>query len=105
MEQILETVIEFVCSQHLNKSVCVGAITSFGNVLLEALYNKILSPYNICEHFFMCPKTSYRDRLKDYVKDVLKDKPATNIPTPTKKSTYTIMHVTDPHIDLEYEEV
>lgn len=53
----------------------------------------------------MCPKTSHREHIQEYVKEVLRDKPPTIYPTPTKKSTYTVMHVTDPHIDLQYEVV
>jgi len=53
----------------------------------------------------MCPKTIKHDHLNQYVKEVLKDKPVRNNINPTKKSTYTILQLSDPHVDLEYKEV
>lgn len=53
----------------------------------------------------MCPKTYEVDHLKEYVKEVLKDKPAKSDIKPSKKSTYTILQLSDPHVDLEYKAV
>jgi sphingomyelin phosphodiesterase len=100
----MRTVGKLICKeQHIHPEVCDGVVTSFGDVLFDALYNKLYDSYYICERTFMCPKISQQDHVKDYAKDVLKDKPIKDKPTPTKKSTYTVMHFTDPHIDLDYE--
>ena len=53
----------------------------------------------------LCPRTKEDDNLKKYVKEVLSDKPAKNIPTPTKKATYKVLQLTDLHIDLKYQPV
>lgn len=96
-------VTEAICSEFLNKTVCMGLIPTIGDIIMGSLYNKLFSPSHVCQSFFMCPKTSYKETIKEYVQEVLKDKPKTNIPTPTKKSTYNILHLSDPHIDLQYQ--
>lgn len=96
---------KLICQEYQHPTVCDGVIESFGDILFETLYNKIFEPYHVCEGFFMCPKVSQKAKIKDFVSDVLKDKPIKDTPTPTKKSTYTIMHFSDPHIDLQYQTV
>jgi hypothetical protein len=67
--------------------------------------DKTFNSTHICQRILFCPRTDHKEFVKDYVEEVLKDKPATNIPTPTKRSTYTVLHLTDPHLDLQYQEV
>lgn len=102
---LFETAVVAMCQKHTNISVCLGFVTSYGHIIFDAIYDRMITPSYLCENLFMCPKTDNRDHLKEYVQDVLKDKPEKDIPTPTKKSTYTILHLTDPHIDLQYEAV
>jgi len=100
---IIEFTAEKLCSLGLNKTVCLEAVSSFGPVLFKSLVDKLYEPIHFCENVFLCPRTTHRENLKKFVEDVLKDKPATNIPVPTKKSTYNILQISDPHVDLEYK--
>jgi len=102
IEDILEDAIESICGTFLNKTVCVGAITSFGEIALPAVLNRTFDAGFVCEKFSLCPR-SYVESTMLYAEEILKDKPPTNIPVPTKKSSYKILHLTDPHIDLEYK--
>ena len=90
---------------HMNRTVCHEAIKSFGEIAYSAIIDRALNPQHVCEKLAMCPKTTHKEKLADYVKEVLKDKPETVYPTPTKKATYKVLQLTDPHIDLEYLEV
>ena len=94
-----------ICEKHQNQTVCQGALQSYGDIVFEALLDRVFDAYHVCERLHVCPKDTSRGHLEDYIKDVLKDKPATSYPTPTKKSTYNVLHFSDPHIDLEYQEV
>ncbi len=100
---IIEFTAEKLCSLGLNKTVCLEAVSSFGPVLFKSLVDKIYNPIHFCENVFLCPRTTHKENLKHFVEDILKDKPATNVPVPTKKSTYNILQISDPHVDLEYQ--
>ncbi len=89
----------------IDKKVCRGAITTFGDILLDALIDKAFHPLKVCERMLMCPQTTEKQRIKDYIEEILKDKPPTDIPRPTKKATYKILQLSDPHVDLEYQAV
>ena len=101
----MERLAENYCEKKLNATVCVEAVQRYGEVVWEALINRTFDAYHACERFHLCEKTTHKEQLKAYVEEVMADKPATKIPTPTKKSTYTILQMTDPHIDLDYVEV
>ena len=100
---IIEYTAEKLCSLKLDKQVCLEAVQGFGPVLYKSLVDKTFDPVHFCEGIFLCPRTTHRESLKKFAEDILKDKPVTNIPTPTKKSTYNIMQIADPHIDLQYQ--
>jgi len=100
---LIEFTAETFCGLKLNKTVCLEAVTSFGPVLFKSLMDKLYNPIHFCEGIFLCPRTTHRESLKQFVEDILKDKPATNIPTPTKKATYNILQIADPHVDLQYQ--
>jgi len=103
VQDILEKTAVVLCGIFENKTVCTEAVATFGGILITSLFEKNLNSSRICQKIAMCPRTIEPDYLKKYVKDVLADKPPTNYPTPTKKSTYTILQLADPHIDLEYD--
>ena len=100
-----EKAIDLICDQQPSKRVCLATIGLYTGELFKQLFNKDFNAYHVCENVRLCPKERHRDFLKEYIKDVLKDKPANDIPTPSKKSTYKLLHLTDPHIDLAYQEV
>ena len=78
---------------------------TFGDIVYASIVDRFIKPYRVCENLSMCPRVTQKDELKKYVQEVLKDKPDREILTPTGKSTYTILQISDPHIDLNYVEV
>ena len=91
------------CLKTYNRTVCVETIKAFGHIVFESALDRLLKPRNVCEGLAMCPRTIEVDHLKDYVKKVLQDKPPAQETKPTKKSTYTVLQLSDPHVDLEYK--
>jgi len=93
------------CEKKQAKNVCEGAINSYGEEVFEVLLDRTIRPERICERFALCPRTIERDRLKDFVKDILHDKPAKKAVKPGSKGTYKVLQLADPHVDLLYQEV
>jgi hypothetical protein len=96
-----------ICEKNIgmNESICQGAISRYGEVVWPALLDRTFDASRLCQKLHFCPDTTHKQVLKDYVDEVMADKPPKNYPTPTKKSTYTVLHFSDPHIDLDYQEV
>ena len=105
VENLIKKVAIKICEKKQSEPVCQGAIQSYGDILFNVTLDRTIQPEHVCERLAMCPHTRGRDHLKEYIKDVLKDKPKTEYATPTLKSTYTILQIADPHVDLEYQEV
>jgi len=89
----------------MDKNLCKQAINTYGPISLTSLVDKFVSPAKFCQGFFLCPHTHNKETVKQYAKEILKDKPMTNIPKPSGKSTYNILQLADPHVDLRYEAV
>jgi sphingomyelin phosphodiesterase len=104
VENLIKKVAIKICEKKQSAPVCLGAIQSYGDILFNVALDRTILPEHVCERLGMCPHTRGRDHLKEYIKDVLKDKPKTEYATPTLKSTYTILQIADPHVDLEYQE-
>ncbi len=58
-----------------------------------------------CQRLSLCPYPINNDTLTPYVQEVLQDKPPTNISNATGRATYQVLHMTDLHIDFNYQEV
>jgi len=78
--------------------------------LITGIYSAINAP-NVnstwaCQRLAMCPYLINNDTLNPYLDDVLQGKPAaSSIPVAANRSTYQILHMTDIHIDFQYQEV
>ena len=76
---------------------------------IGGIYDSIVDPTvnstYACQRLAMCPYTINNDTLNPYVQEVLQDKPPTNIPNATGRETYFVLHMTDLHIDFNYQEV
>lgn len=103
----LEEIIKEACilSKKTKPLLCKQAINTFGEVVVHSLSVKIFNPERACARLRLCPKTWENEILGDYIQGVLKDKPNTPQPTPTKRNTYKMMHISDLHVDLEYQVV
>jgi sphingomyelin phosphodiesterase len=104
VQKLIEKVADYACRTKMSKTVCAEAIQSYGDLVFDTLLDRTVDPQRVCQKLAMCPHTRERTRLKDYVKEVLKDKPETNRPKPTHKGTYTVLQLSDPHVDLLYAE-
>jgi len=104
VENLIKKIGLKICEKKQSEAVCLGAIKSYGDLVFNITLDRTIDPQHVCERFAMCTKTRERDHLKEYIKDVLKDKPKTNYATPTLKNTYTILQIADPHVDLDYQE-
>jgi len=94
-----------LCGQYFDTKYCSEAVGDF----VTSVYNSVTEPYVnatwACQKLALCPYTINYETLDPYVRDVLRDKPETNIPTATNQSTYFVLHMTDIHIDFLYQEV
>ena len=67
-----------VCDQieKNNNTVCPGAVTEMGDVIVPTLTNLLLSPDYICSRVLSTCESEYVELSQDdYVKRVLSDKP------------------------------
>jgi len=105
-KKLMENAASHICEKKMKMSqtVCQQAIQSYADIVFEVLVDRTINAEHVCEKIAMCPQTRDRTRLRDYVKDVLADKPKTKYPTPSNKGTYTILQLSDPHVDLLYAE-
>ena len=105
---LLETIIISYCSLSLQKEeVCSGAVTEMAPYVIDSLKTRYLSSEFICgEALKVCPlQYEYLDAM-DYVNEILQGKPNKTYPYPTPaqvKKTYKVLHISDPHVDVEYE--
>jgi len=60
-----------------------------------------------CQRLAMCPYLINNDTLNPFVADVLQGKPDASNTTAasSNRSTYQVLHMTDIHIDFQYQEV
>jgi hypothetical protein len=85
--------------------LCEQAIGVFAPVVMQAVAVRAFSPERACRNLLVCKQDWERETLKQYIDEVLADKPNTTIPKPTGRATYKAMHMSDLHVDLFYEEV
>ena len=105
---IVESIIIEFCSLALQKEeVCAGIIPEMAPFVIDSFKDRYFSSSFICgESLEVCPKDYvYLDPM-DYVSEIIKGKPNKTYPYPSVKDvkrTYNILHLTDPHVDMEYE--
>jgi len=98
-------VLENICRTRMDSTFCSETIKTYGDIVLDSIKFEGASSNSVCQKFAMCPYTIDQNALDSYVQDVLQGKPAPNVSTPTNRSTYTVLHVSDIHIDYLYQEV
>jgi len=101
----VEKFIELICHAIEGKKVCQGIFGEYAAEFVKNLFKKIFNPVEVCGTIGFCKNVYHVSDFQDYLKDVLADKPNKTIPQPTLKGKYKILHLTDLHIDFEYEEV
>lgn len=104
---LVETIIIKVCALSLQKEeVCAGAVTEMAPYVIDSFKNRYLSPDFICgDTLQVCALDYVYLDAMDYVRDMIKGKPNKTYPYPNisdVKKTYKVLHLSDPHVDVEY---
>jgi sphingomyelin phosphodiesterase len=87
---------------HLNSSLCSGFLERWTTVIWDALMGRYHKPDVACAKMQFCPYDYEILSLESYIEDILKDAPNKKPPTPTKTSSYNVLHITDLHVDYTY---
>ena len=98
----------FLCNDFvgkiINMTVCKGIVQLYHKIFLDTLVDKFFNPRLSCENMNACPKTRKFLNYQDFIAKIQPGKPAdTKWPTPTKRDSYKVLHLTDIHIDQFYE--
>jgi len=95
---------DIICKAYVNSTICTEAVRTFVGQIYDSIIIPSVNSTYACQRLAMCPYNINNDTLNPYVQEILQDKPTTNIPTATRRSTYQVMHMTDLHIDFSYQE-
>jgi len=93
------------CQKSQPSLECQDVINIYGAIIYDSIYNHYINPDFTCSLVLLvCPATEGPQNITQFVQRVLADKPKIPLPTPTKKSTFKVLQVTDIHIDPYYKE-
>jgi len=117
-EELLEGAAEKICMNYVleDKTVCHGAVTEMGDIILPVLAESVFSPDYFCgELLGYCSDSYYVFYAEDWVNQLLKTKPAyladnnyvNNLydeiaKNPSGRKTLKAVHISDPHVDYQY---
>jgi hypothetical protein len=105
--RLFEELIARLCSIGLDYEVCKNAINLYAPVVINSLIEHYLDAEYICTIRMICIFDHYvKLTPDDYAKSLLSDKPAIIVPELDESaSTLKVLHVSDIHTDLKYQEV
>jgi hypothetical protein len=105
--RLFEELIARICSIGLEYEVCKKAIGLYAPVVIDSLIEHYLDAEYICTYRFICQFDHYvKLNPDDYARRLLQDKPTNIIPdVDLLAPILKVLHVTDIHTDLKYEEV
>lgn len=114
----LEAVAEIICNKYVipDKTVCTGAVTRMGDIIVPVLAESIFSPDYFCGEFLgYCSSNYYVFYAEDWVDKLLATKPASIqnndylnrvyaqiAADPKPRPMLKAVQISDPHIDFEY---
>ena len=104
-EHILIDIFFTFCDEFFDSKFCTDAVQDLITQIYDSITLPAVNSTWACQRLSFCPYTVNNDTLNPYVASVLQDKPETNIPPATNRSTYQVLHMTDIHIDFKYQEV
>ncbi len=102
---LVERVIERVCEERLDTDFCQEAFDTYIDIIFDSVRAEGTNSTYACQRAALCPYTFNSELLNSTLDRILEGKPAQNITTPSNQSTYTILHLTDVHLDFLYQEV
>ena len=96
-----------LCSVAVDHSVCKKIINLYAPIVIDSFVEHYLDAEYICSSKLICKFQHYQElEADDYAKRVLEDKPTDIKPELDESApTLKVLHVTDIHTDLFYEEV
>lgn len=90
---------------HASELECKEFITKYGSVIFDSVFYHYMDPDYACGVTMkVCPITETPENMTQYIEEVLADKPDIPLPTPTFKSTFKILQISDIHLDPFYLE-
>jgi len=93
-----------LCILYPNKEACKSVFSLHGALMYWNMIGKYLNPNRICSLMKMCPSSHWtKSSIKEYIREILADKPKTQSENPKGHETYIITHITDIHADFGYE--
>lgn len=105
VQDYVEGLIVDVCSWVMEPSVCSGLVYTFADIVIDTVGNHYLTPDVVCWKLHMCPSPPFiLTNLTTVIEDILADSPAVLPLPPPGNETWKVLHVTDMHVDLLYEE-
>jgi hypothetical protein len=105
--RVLNEFMALLCSVVVDHSVCKKIINLYAPIVIDSFVEHYLDAEYICSNKLICKFQHYQElEADDYAKKVLADKPDYIKPELDESTpTFKILHVTDIHTDLLYEEV
>jgi hypothetical protein len=105
--KIMNEFVALLCSIAVDYGVCRKAINLYSPIVVDAILEHYLDAEYICSSKLICKFSHYQElNADDYANRVLEDKPVDIIPEIDETApTLKVLHVTDIHTDLFYEEV
>ena len=101
--QLIGLLCEYVIQ--FEKSVCKHAIEMWAPTITDALIEHYLDAEYICTNRLICQFDHYKELNADeYATRLLKDKPEKIKPNITSEKILKILHMSDVHTDLKYQE-
>jgi len=101
--------VENICHfTKLDNKVCDGAISLYGDIVIDSFIRRFVNGDYICSLVNICEDTTEYESVEDFAQRILKDKPEIKekevIKTKNDEDYYKVVQVTDIHLDMEYKE-
>ena len=91
------------CEKTSPKLECKNVLDKYGAIIFDSIYYHYLDPNFFCGFVILvCPPTMEPMNLTEDIQRIVKNKPQIPLPTPTRKSTFKVLQVTDIHLDPQY---
>lgn len=106
-EKVFLDIFFAICEEHFSSTYCSDAVRDLFTSMFASINEPHVNSTWTCQRLAMCPYLINNDTLNPFLDEVLQGKPATvNTTTaPANRSTYQVLHMTDIHIDFQYQEV
>lgn len=102
--KIVDLIAFEVCKQGQDAEVCSGVLEYLVPIYATTIFKRLFDPTKACPALHMCEPFYKVWPLKQFIDDTLKDRPNKTTPKPTRRANHTVLHLTDSHLDLLYQE-